>query len=94
MIFKLEIGESTEHRNNLLMLLRMLYDLSCGKLKDISNETEKQPLSFSQRSRYNVFLERTEGRPEFVITREHVQLTNLCETEMTWAKIATCLNVR
>ena len=38
MIFKLEIGESTEDRNNLLMLLRMLYDLSYGKLKDISNE--------------------------------------------------------
>ena len=42
MIFKLESGESSEHRNNLLMLLRMLYDLSYGKLKAISNEMEKQ----------------------------------------------------
>ena len=49
MIFKLEIGESTEHRNNLLMLLRMLYDLSYGKLKDISNEIEKQQPSIGQR---------------------------------------------
>ena len=91
MIFKLEIGESTEHRNNLLMLLRMLYDLSYGKLKDISNEIEKQQPSVGQRSGYNVPLERREGRPKFVITRE--QLMNLRETGMTWAKIATGLNV-
>ena len=91
MIFKLEIGESTEHRNNLLMLLRMLYDLSYGKLKDISNEIEKQQSSVGQRSGYNVPLERREDRPKFVITRE--QLMNLRETGMTWAKIATCLNV-
>ena len=91
MIFKLEIGESTEHRNNLLMLLRMLYDLSYGKLKDISNEIEKQQPSVGQRSGYNVPLERREGRPKFVITGE--QLMNLRETRMTWAKIATCLNV-
>ena len=91
MIFKLEIGESTEHRNNLLMLLRMLYDLSYGKLKDISNEIEKQQPSVGQRSGYNVPLERREDRPKFVITRE--QLMNLRETGMTWAKIATCLNV-
>lgn len=91
MIFKLEIGESTEHRSNLLMLLRMLYDLSYGKLKDISNEIEKQQPSVGQRSGYNVPLEKTEGRPKFVITRE--QLMNLRETGMTWAKIATCLNV-
>lgn len=38
MMFKLEIGGSKEYRNNVLMLLRMLYDLSYGKLKDISNE--------------------------------------------------------
>ena len=82
----------TEHRNNLLLLLRMLYDLWYGKLKDISNEIEKQQLSVSQRSGYNVPLERTEGRPKFVITRE--QLMNFRETRMTWAKIATCLNVR
>ena len=75
MIFKLEIGESTEHRNNLLMLLRMLYDLSYGKLKDISNEIEKQQPSVGQRSGYNVPLERREGRPKFVVTRE--QLMNL-----------------
>ena len=43
------------------------------------------------RSGYNVPLEGTEGRPKFVITRE--QLMNLRETGMTWAKIATCLNV-
>ena len=88
----LEIGESTEHRNNLLMLLRLLYDLWYGKLKDISNEIEKQQPSVSQRSGNNVPLERTEGRPKFVITRE--QLMNLRETRMTWAKIATFLNVR
>ena len=91
MIFKLEIGESTEHRNNLLMLLRMLYDLSYGKLKDISNEIEKEQPSVGQRSGYNVPLERREGQSKFVITRE--QLMNLHETGMTWAKIATCLNV-
>ena len=89
MIFKLEIGESTEHRNNLLMLLRMLYDLSYGKLKDISKEIEKQQPSVGQRSGYNVPLKRREDRPKFVITRE--QLMNLRETGMTWAKIATCL---
>ena len=77
--------ESTEHRNNLLMLLRMLYDLSYGKLKDISNEIEKQQPSIGQRSGYNVPLEGTEGRPKFVITRE--QLMNLRETGMTWAKV-------
>ena len=93
MIFKLEIGESTEHRNNLLMLSRMLYDLSYGKLKDISNEIEKKQPSVGQRSGYNVPLERREGRPKFVITREHVQLMNLRVTGMTWAKIATGLNV-
>ena len=93
MIFKLEIGESTEHRNNLLMLSRMLYDLSYGKLKDISNEIEKKQSSVGQRSGYNVPLERREGRPKFVITREHVQLMNLRVTGMTWAKIATGLNV-
>ena len=54
MIFKLEIGESRKYRNNyLLMLLRMLYDLSYGKLKDISNEMEKQQPSVGQRSGYN-----------------------------------------
>ena len=47
--FKLEIGESTEHRNNLLMLLTLLYDLWYGKLKDISDEIEKQQPSVSQR---------------------------------------------
>lgn len=91
MFFKLEIGESTEHRNNLLMLLRMLCDLSYGKLKNISSETEKQQPSVGQRSGYDVPLERTEGLPKFIITRE--QLVNLCETGLTWAKIATCLNV-
>ena len=74
------------------MLLRLLYDLWYGKLKDISNEIEKQQPSVSQRSGNNVPLERTQGRPKFVITRE--QLMNLRETRMTWAKIATCLNVR
>ena len=72
MIFKLESGESSEHRNNLLMLLRMLYDLSYGKLKAISNEMEKQQPSVGQRSGYNVPLERTEGRPKCVITREQL----------------------
>lgn len=73
------------------MLLRMLHDLSYVKLKDISNEMEKQQPSVGQRSGYNVPLEKTEGRPKFVITRE--QLMNVCETGMTWAKIATCLSV-
>ena len=73
------------------MLSRMLYDLSYGKLKDISNEIEKKQPSVGQRSGYNVPLERREGRPKFVITRE--QLMNLRETGMTWAKIATGLNV-
>ena len=91
MIFKLEISESTEHRNYLLMLLRMLYDLSYGKLKDISNEIEKQQPSVGQRSGYNAPLERTEGWLKFVISRE--QQVNLHKTRMTWAKIATCLFV-
>ena len=77
MIFKLETGESTEHRNNLL--------------KDISKEIEKPQPFVGQRSGYNVHLERTEGRPKFAITRE--QLANLRETGMTWTKIVTCLNV-
>ena len=92
MIFKLEIGKSTEYRNNRLMLLRM-YDSSFGKLKNISSEIEKQQPSVGQRFGYDVPLERTEGGPRFVIiTRE--QLVNLRTTSgMTWAKIATCLNV-
>lgn len=78
MIFKLEIGKSTEYRNNRLMLLRM-YDSSFGKLKNISSEIEKQQPSVGQRFGYDVPLERTEGGPRFVIiTRE--QLVNLRAT--------------
>ena len=66
-MFKLEIGGSKEYRNNVLMLLRMLNDLSQVKLKNISSKIEKQQQSAGQRPGYNVPFdhERTEGRPKF-----------------------------
>ena len=43
-----------------------------------------EQVSLEQRSGYFVPLEKTGGRPKFA---------NLRETGLTWAKIATCLNV-
>ena len=91
MICQLEIGESAEHRNDLLALLKMLYELAYGKLEEIFSQINMEQVSLEQRSGYYVPLEKTGGRPKFAITKE--QLVNLRETGLTWAKIATCLNV-
>ena len=91
MICQLEIGESAEHRNDLLALLKVLYELAYGKLEEIFSQINMEQVSLEQRSGYFVPLEKTGGRPKFAITKE--QLVNLRETGLTWAKMATCLNV-
>ena len=91
MICQLEIGESAEHRNDLLALLKMLYELAYGKLEEIFSQINMEQVSLEQRSGYFVPLKKTGGPPKFAITKQ--QLVNLRETGLTWAKIATCLNV-
>lgn len=91
MICQLEIGESTEHRNDVLEPLKVLYELSYEKLEEISQKIIMEQASIDQGSGYYVPLEKTGGRPKFVVTKE--QLLNFRETGMTWAKIAKCLNI-
>ena len=86
----IESGERSEHRSNLLTLLRALYELSYGKLEILSSQIQEQSC-LQQKSSYYPQLEKTGGRPMFSLTKE--QLVNLRETGLTWAKIAVCLNV-
>ena len=80
----LQIGESADHRRNLL--IRMLYDLLYGKLNDISNE--EQP-SVGQRSGYNVPLKRTAGRLNFEQDAGHpsqakIHTLTACKSSPDW----------
>ena len=69
----------------------MLYELSYEKLEEISQKIIMEQASIDQGSGYYVPLEKTGGRPKFVVNKE--QLLNFRETGMTWAKIAKCLNI-
>ncbi len=92
MIFQLEDEESTEPQNDVVTLLKTLYDFSFEKWEEASQQIETELLSLGNGSElYSLPLEKTMGRPKFLITRE--QLLNLRETGMTWAKIAKCLNI-
>ena len=85
MICQSEIGESTEHRNDVLEPLKVLYELSYEKLEEISQKIIMEQASIDQGSGYYVPLEKTGGRPKFVVTKE--QLLNFRETGMTGRKL-------
>ena len=91
-IFQLEDGERTKSRNEILTLLKTLYDFSFDKWQAVSQQIETELLSFGKGSDLNHLpQEKTMGCPKFPITKE--QLLNLRETGMTLAKIAKCLNI-
>ena len=54
MICQLEIGESTEHRNDVLEPLKVLYELSYEKLEEISQKIIMEQASIDQGSGYYV----------------------------------------
>ena len=91
MICQLEIGESADPRNDLLALLKMLFELAYGKLDEIFSQMNMEQVSLEQRSGYYVDLEKAGGRRKLAITKLE-QLVNLRKTGLTWAKIATSLN--
>ena len=60
-------------------------------MEEISQKIILEQTSIDQGSGYYIPLEKTGGRPKFVVAKE--QLLNFRETGMTWAKIAKCLNI-
>ena len=59
----------TEHQNVVLEPLKLLYELSYEKLEEISQKIFMEQTSIDQGSGYYISLEKTGGRPKFVVTK-------------------------
>lgn len=89
MISSYENNENTLETNDVLVLLKQLYEFAYSKWNEVKEKiAAEQSLQSSQ---YLTPQEVTGGRPKFIITKQ--QLEYLRETGMTWSKIAKCINV-
>ena len=83
-------GINDQQPVDVVVILKNLYEFAYGKWEEVSERISSNQ-SMLQSSHYFLPLEKTGGRPKFIITKH--QLQHLRETVMTWSRIAKCLNI-
>ncbi len=83
-------GENDQNTSDVTLMLKDLYNFAYRKWEAVTERITSDQ-SMLQSSQYFLPVERTRGRPKFIVTMD--QLQHLRETGMTWSRIAKCLNI-